>query len=197
MPWNVLDLTENDKDVLRSFLTKKQDEQDNIQYLELIQHWRSTNEINVKLYEPRKRTKDRLLKLKGFGLLKLKGFQKGKRWDNYWYISDGGVYYLLSTFRRPASIKFLEANSSIREFEFIKKLMLEKRPEVDYLIHEIKNRVKNYQYNMISRLVNNWFKDVCGRNFVRMPLEPSIYATLNQTSRKKNYKINNPAWSLR
>lgn len=190
MPWNSLNLTAKDKEVLRSFFTKNPDEKGNIEYLERIQRWKSTNELNSLLDEPGKRTKKRLLKLKGFGILQLESFENGKRWDHYWYISIGGVYFLLSIMKRPSMIKFLRANHDIREFELIEDQLTSNKVQVEHLIDQIRTHTKLYQYNKIISSVNAWFKEVYGRAPTRLPIEPSIWVTVNKTSKRKNNQKN-------
>ena len=176
MTGNRLVLSGQDNKALFSFLNHRNFTQSNSKYMELLYRWKSTNEIAIELYETRQRTKKRLVKLKNFGLLSLKRIRKGDRFDNYWYLSDGGIYYLMSKWKRSHLKKFLKTNEDRRELKHIKELLMKKTTEVqvDILLNQITICVKEKNYNKINRIIFPWFKEMFGKNYVRFSLQPSF-----------------------
>lgn len=174
MPGRRLVLTHIDNDVLFSFFTHPNLSQTNQLYMKLVDRWKSTNELAGLLDESGQRTKNRLERLNAFGLLKLKGEKRGTLWDNYWYISESGIYYIMSTLKRNELKKFLASNEDKRELSFIKDLVVKNKPEIDYLFNQIRNCIKQKEYTKISIIVFHWLKDTFGKNFLRFPLIPDF-----------------------
>lgn len=169
MPGRRLVLTHIDKDVLFSFFTHPNSSQTNQPYMKLVDRWKSTNELARLVDESGQRTKNRLERLHAFGFLELKGERKGTRWDNYWYINESGIYYVMSTLKRKELKKFLASNEDKRELSFIKDLVVKNKPEIDFLFNQIRSCVKQKEHSKISIIIFYWLKDTFGKNFVRFP----------------------------
>lgn len=171
MPGRRLVLTSKDNEVLSSFFINRKYSDKPKDYYKLLDRWKSTNEIANDLQEYKTRTKNRLSRLRAFGLLETRGIPKGTRWDTYWYISDGGIYYIMAKLKRSYLRKFLQTNEDKREISFIKELLSRKKTEVqvDFLINQIKNTINQKEFNKISKLVYLWMTDTFGKNFVRFP----------------------------
>lgn len=174
MPGRRLVLTHVDKDVLFSFFGDPNSSQTDKPYMKLADRWKSTNELAGLLYESRQRTKARLERLNAFGLLELRGKERDTRWDNYWYISVNGIYYVMSTLKRNELKKFLFSNEDKRELSFIKDLVVKNKSEIDYLFNQIRNCIKQKEYTKISVIVFHWLKDTFGKYFLRFPLIPDF-----------------------
>lgn len=171
MPGRRLVITSKDNEVLSSFFTNRRYSDTSQDYYKLLDRWKSTNEIANDLQEWKDRTGNRLSRLRAFGLLETRGIRKGKRLDTYWYISDGGIYYIMVKLKRSYLRKFLQTNEDKREMGSIKELLSRKETEaqVDVLIHQIKNTINQKEFNKISKLVYLWMTDTFGKNFVRFP----------------------------
>lgn len=174
MPGLRLVLTKVDENVLRSFFAYRDFSPSKKKYLELTKFWKSTNELKERFDESASRMKNRLTRLEAFGLLKTTGIQKGFRWDNYWYISDAGIYYMMSKLKLDKLKKFLQTNESIRELSFIKELSYTKtgQMKINYLFNRIKNCVNNKEYSRIGKIAYEWLRETFGRQFVRFPITP-------------------------
>ncbi|MGI0008478.1 MAG: hypothetical protein ACRD92_02550 [Nitrosopumilaceae archaeon] len=152
MPWNNNKMMSRDKKALRSFFTEN---------LTMIDRRLSTTEIADKMGDSGRRAIRRLKKLKRFGFLDVISIKIGpKRTDHKWYITEEGLFYILTTFKRGKLKEFVKTNSDLRILSHISWLVSEGNwDEVDYLLNEIKNCTKDYQYRKISRLIVDWFKE--------------------------------------
>lgn len=178
MPGLRLVLTKVDDDILYSFFAYPNFSSSGKKYLELTKFWKSTNELKEKFGESGLRMKNRLTRLEAFGLLKTTGIRKGSRWDSYWYISDAGIYYLMSKLKLPYLKKFLRTNDNIRELSFIKDLSYTKTGEmkINYLFNRIHNCVESKEYSRISQIVYEWLTETFGKPFLRFPITPVFRA---------------------
>jgi len=174
MPGLRLVLTKPDENVLRSFFAYRDFNTSGKKYLELTKFWKSTNELKERFGESAPRMRNRLTRLEAFGLLKTTGIQKGSRWDSYWYISDAGIYYIMSKQELDKLKKFLHTNDNIRELSLIKELSHTKtgQMKINYLFNRIKNCVNDKEYSRIGQIVYEWLRETFGRQFVRFPITP-------------------------
>ena len=172
MPGKRLGLTRIDNKVLKTFFTKDRYKEDDSPYMELIDRWRSSNEIKLELKESNFRTKERLGRLKGFGFLEFQAISQGKRGDSYWYITPMGLYYVLSTINKESHLKkFLRSNKNkIKVFEKIDNQIYKSNTPVIYLTHQIRDYVKSYQYHLIRSFVLNWLNENFGPDAYMKPL---------------------------
>lgn len=178
-----LSISKPDREALGCFFDNKEFKEDNPIFLTLESSWKSTTEIMKKLLESRKRTKQRLQKLNGFGLLEMQVIELENRTDYYWYISGIGLYYMLSTLERPQMLKFLHSNrDKMREFEPIKELLAQKKQEADYMISQIRNYVNERKYLEIAPFVVSWMTRVFGSAYSFDSYTPNFKETI-----KKNY----------
>jgi len=185
-------LTKQDKKVLRSFFASSNYRNDFSPYMDLIDNWNSTNEINQKLDEPWSRTKKRLERLKQFGFLELETKSRGGLKDYYWYITPVGLYYIFSTLKDlPHMRKFLSTNKKKAEvFERIEKLVIKDDFKVAYLVKQIRNFVNNYQYQSIKQFILSWLNENFGPSTYMKPLMPgAMWGSLNEKYLWQNKSI--------
>ena len=155
MPGLRMGLTKQDEKVFRSFFASPNYRNDFSPYMDLMDNWKSSNEINQILGEPRSRTKKRLERLKEFGFLELEIKSRGVLRHYYWYITPVGLYYIFSTLKDlPHMRKFLSTNKKKAEvFERIEKLVIKDDFKIAYLVKQIRNFVNDYQYQYIKQLI--------------------------------------------
>lgn len=176
-------LTKQDEKALRSFFASPYYRNDFSPYMDLIDNWMSTNEINQKLGEPRPRTKKRLERLKQFGFLELETKSRGVLKDYYWYITPIGLYYIFSTLKDlPHMRKFLSTNEKkAKVFERIEKLVIKDDKKVVYLVKQIRNFVNDYQYHSIKQFILSWLNENFGPSTYMKPLMPgAMWGSLNE-----------------
>lgn len=179
-----LNLSKQDMDVIYLFFSNRT-YKSNSDYLKMNNSWKSTTEINFKLGEPWKRTKKRLEKLFGFGLLENMSIPYKNRMDEYWCLKRVSLYLILSTLPRDRMIQFLRTNKNkIREFDTIEKLAVRNDLQISYLLNQILRAVSNYQYYLLELLIERWF---LARSNQHRPFFDIITTDFRLTL-KENYK---------
>jgi len=183
-------ITGQDRKALDCFFDNKVFSQNSTTYFDLAAKWKSTSELSKELEESPKRTKSRLQKLHALGLVDVQEIKVNKRTDYYWYISQTGLYYILSKLTRPKMIRFLESNKDkLREFGFIKELVAQNKPDASYLQSNLKNFVKNRQYNQMLPFVHDLVKRVFkNQAYYLSPYHPDFKNTIRKKYGTKTIK---------
>lgn len=179
-----LAISKPDRIALECFFDNKEFNEDAPTFLTFASRWKSITELSSELSESRKRTKQRLQKLYGFGFLEMQVIELKNRTDRYWYISRTGLYYMLSTLEQPQMLKFLYSNrEKMREFESLKELLAQKKPEVIYMISQVRNYVNEEKYLEIVPFVLKWMNKVLGSSAYSF----YSYAPNFKKTMRKNY----------
>ena len=179
-------LTAQDRKALNAFFNNTVYNEEKTTYLSLSERWQSTTQLSSKLGEYQKRTKNRLQKLLGLGLVYMIDIEADSRIDYYWYISQGGIYYIFSALERPKLVRFLETNGDkMREFGFIQELVAQNRPEASHLINNLKNFARARQYHQMVPFVHDLIGNIFENKASYLPpYRPNIKDTI-----RENYGI--------
>lgn len=183
MPGLRLNLSIDDKKVINLFFSNRTYKR-NSDYLKLIDTWKSTNEIKKELGEPWIRSRKRLERLAGFGLLEGRTIDYKGRRDHYYYITKTGVYFVLSTLPREKMVQFLrtnKTNTSVKEFSGIEEMVLRNDVQIRYFTRQILSIVKNYQYYLLEFFIQKWIDENKITQFTRF-FPPNFKKVL-----KRNY----------